>query len=412
MLLFPCLTGICSSGDRAAVSGTAWRGFESLQMRLKILAFELKCRREELSGQLLEVLEMLDDFREWLSDNLRYILLGVAIVLVAVIIICAVRLIGGSSKKNDQSAKQEQAVVGENQENVTEAAASGSELELTKDDTAVLTLMKEYYTAIAANDTAALSSLVDPWDDLSKEHIRFSDDIESYNDISTYSAAGINDGEYVVFNSYYSKIKGIDTLVPTMVVVYVRTAQDGTLKIYSYEDRDTAVADYVTKVSSQENVRELISKVNNEYQQAIASDSALASYLNGEKTTESGDAGTAAAGSSMVSKADLNIRQEPGTDANVIGVVPSGETVEVVAQADDGWVQINYVTQAGTVTGYVKSEYLTSASGSTVAETSSTSGTAAGSGTGTQDTAANGTGTSSQGSVQLTSEGDGSSTAA
>ena len=281
-----------------------------------------------------------------------------------------------------------------------------------KDDTAILTLMKEYYTAIAANDTAALSSLVDPWDDLSKEHIRFSDDIESYNDISTYSAAGINDGEYVVFNSYYSKIKGIDTLVPTMVVVYVKTAQDGTLKIYSYEDRDTAVADYVTKVSSQENVRELISKVNNEYQQAIASDSALASYLNGEKTTESGDAGTAAAGSSMVSNADLNIRQEPGTDANVIGVVPSGETVEVVAQADDGWVQINYVTQAGTVTGYVKSEYLTSASGSTVAETSSTSGTAAGSGTGTQDTAANGTGTSSQGSVQLTSEGDGSSTAA
>ena len=30
---FPETKGICSSGDRAAVSGTACRGFESLQMR-------------------------------------------------------------------------------------------------------------------------------------------------------------------------------------------------------------------------------------------------------------------------------------------------------------------------------------------------------------------------------------------
>ena len=40
---------------------------------------------------------MLDDFREWLSDNLRYILLGLAVVLILVIGFCVVRLITGSS---------------------------------------------------------------------------------------------------------------------------------------------------------------------------------------------------------------------------------------------------------------------------------------------------------------------------
>ena len=44
---------------------------------------------------------MMDNFREWLSDNLRYILLGLAVLLVVVIAFFAIRLIsgGGSSKK-------------------------------------------------------------------------------------------------------------------------------------------------------------------------------------------------------------------------------------------------------------------------------------------------------------------------
>ena len=36
----------------------------------------------------------MDNFREWLSDNLRYILLGLAIILILTIAILAVRFIG------------------------------------------------------------------------------------------------------------------------------------------------------------------------------------------------------------------------------------------------------------------------------------------------------------------------------
>ena len=48
---------------------------------------------------------MLDDIREWISDNLRYILLGVAGLLLILIIVFAVRLIGGRKKSGESQPK-------------------------------------------------------------------------------------------------------------------------------------------------------------------------------------------------------------------------------------------------------------------------------------------------------------------
>ena len=38
---------------------------------------------------------MLDNFREWLSDNLRYILLGLAILVVLVVLFFGIRALTG-----------------------------------------------------------------------------------------------------------------------------------------------------------------------------------------------------------------------------------------------------------------------------------------------------------------------------
>nr|WP_288884945.1 hypothetical protein [uncultured Blautia sp.] len=39
---------------------------------------------------------MLDNFREWLSDNLRYILLGLAILVVLVVLFFGIKALTGS----------------------------------------------------------------------------------------------------------------------------------------------------------------------------------------------------------------------------------------------------------------------------------------------------------------------------
>ena len=50
---------------------------------------------------------MLDNFREWLSDNLRYILLGLAILVVLVVLFFGIKaLTGGASDKDKKPDAQ------------------------------------------------------------------------------------------------------------------------------------------------------------------------------------------------------------------------------------------------------------------------------------------------------------------
>ena len=58
-------------------------------------------------------------------------------------------------------------------------------------------------------------------------------------------------------------------------------------------------------------------------------------------------------GIAVVDSGNLNVRQAPGTDAELVGKMPNHAACEVLG-VDGEWTQI----QSGEVTGYVKSEYL------------------------------------------------------
>ena len=58
-------------------------------------------------------------------------------------------------------------------------------------------------------------------------------------------------------------------------------------------------------------------------------------------------------GIAVVDSGNLNVRQAPGTDAELVGKLPNHAACEVLG-VDGEWTQI----QSGEVTGYVKSEYL------------------------------------------------------
>ena len=44
----------------------------------------------------------MDNFREWLSDNLRYILLGLAVILLLIIAFFAIKLVRGIGRRQSQ----------------------------------------------------------------------------------------------------------------------------------------------------------------------------------------------------------------------------------------------------------------------------------------------------------------------
>ncbi len=321
---------------------------------------------------------MLDDFREWLSDNLRYILLGLAVLLVLIILFCVVKLATGGSKKNP-GAENEQPVVS-GQETATEAEekeeskqqtpARGTS-DLVKDDSAILTLMQNYYTAVAERDVAVLSQIVDPWNDEVQERA-FKSNVEKYENISTYSKQGLETGSYVVFVYFEGKLPDIETTCPSLTRNYVVTGDGGSLKVRPIISWDTDILDYVESVSTDDDVQDLIADVKTMCEEAIEKEPALAEFVkeiqktgsddeNGSETEAEDSSAAAGYPKEMEAITGLNIRQTPSTEAAIMGTVLANTNVKVLEDAGDGWVHINYSDPV--IDGYVRLEYLTDVTG-------------------------------------------------
>lgn len=323
---------------------------------------------------------MLDDFREWLSDNLRYILLGLAVILIVVIGFCVVKLVTGGSSRDKQPQNQvaqteevpstdeiviaDAAQQGDAAQNVPvqqETAAVGTS-SLVKDDTAILTIVKKYYTAAAQKDITTLQSIVDPWNDEVKDSVLQNDIIESYDKISTYSKKGPVDKSYVVFAYYEGKVANIDTLVPSLSMLYLTTNESGNLVV---SDRSVSpdVESYIETVRTDADVQALVADVNKQCENAKASDPALKEFMDSLANTATQEEGTAdstaaTVGEMVVTAGALNIRQQPNTSAAIMGMVTQGSSVTVNETVEDGWCQITYNSVNGVIEGYVKLEYL------------------------------------------------------
>ena len=168
----------------------------------------------------------MDNFREWLSDNLRYILLGLAVILLLIIAFFAIKLVRGIGSPKT-SEPETQATT----EAVTEAAKDDSENKLVKEtaDSELQKLVEQYYTAVAAQDYDTLQSISESFTDEDKKKVENASAIESYNNIAVYSKKGLTDGTYIVYAYCDAKITGIETTAPRLEELYVLTNADASL---------------------------------------------------------------------------------------------------------------------------------------------------------------------------------------
>ena len=107
----------------------------------------------------------MDDFREWVSDNLRYMLLGLAIIIMLVLLFFGIRFLtsvfgGSGEQKNVQEQQQEDPVVIVDPETTEEPTAEPTEepvAEPTQEPVEqleknaypeVVALIQNYYTAL------------------------------------------------------------------------------------------------------------------------------------------------------------------------------------------------------------------------------------------------------------------------
>ncbi len=280
-----------------------------------------------------------DKIREWISDNLRYMLLIGAILLIVAAVLLIVHLV---SPKNDGKSSGGTVTSSSTGNNVPDkktqvkadskadsedstgissdvsdsandssadasstdtASAPDAEAEPTSepeaaDDTSntentdntavsfaadnvpeVSTVLEQYYTALGARDINGLFVVTDNLTAEEQAQIEAESDVESYGDVKAYTISGPSDGTYITFVSSRCKYLGINQTLPMLSEYYLYTKEDGSLKIMDDTDSDAAVTEAMKAALENEEVKNLIEQVQNDYQNALDADASLRAYV-------------------------------------------------------------------------------------------------------------------------------------
>ena len=280
-----------------------------------------------------------DKIREWISDNLRYMLLIGAILLIVAAVLLIVHLV---SPKNDGKSSGGTVTSSSTGNNVPDkktqvkadskadsedstgissdvsdsandssadasstdtASAPDAEAEPTSepeaaDDTSntentdntavsfaadnvpeVSTVLEQYYTALGARDINGLFAVTDNLTAEEQAQIEAESDVESYGDVKAYTISGPNDGTYIAFVSSRCKYLGINQTLPMLSEYYLYTTEDGSLKIMDDTDSDASVTEAMKAALENEEVKNLIEQVQNDYQNALDADASLRAYV-------------------------------------------------------------------------------------------------------------------------------------
>ena len=309
---------------------------------------------------------MLNDIREWISDNLRYILLGAACLLLLLILIFAVRLITkrGSGQEKPAKQQQEEATEPETQSVDTPITTNGDALERNQDQETLAEICE------TADDAANGSG--DALDNA----------IEQYNNLMTYSKAGLTEGSYVAFAYFDAKLTGIDTLVPTLRGLYLVTNDEGKLIVSNPKNHPDQSA-YQEQVWTDDDVQALRKDVADKYDDSLTRDPDLAAFVESLKPDAGNSGGDTAGGETgdgadagdtdntgnadvglgtMYASTGVNVRSEPNAESTKYGTLDTGMQVEVLENLDNGWSRVSYISTDGTtVEGYMMTQYLTDA---------------------------------------------------
>lgn len=316
-----------------------------------------------------------DNFREWLSDNLRYIILVVVGAVVVVALFFGVRAFTNSDKKDAASSNQANAQSGNQQNSANQAVSDNVSADALEKDAIpeVNELVQAYYKALGEKNIESLKEVVKDLDPAEESKIANTKYIESYENVEVYTKKGLEEGTYVVFASFAYKCTDVETPAPALSQLYVVTDEDGKLWISAEAVSDPQIQAYVNTIMSQADVIQLRNNVQAAYDQAQANDPQLKAFLESLGGEDSGTpvpqqadsaSGNDAAGQDMANTNtasegtmtaidDCNVRMAAESGTDIVTVVPAGEQVNVLGQ-ENGWVQIEY----GGIVGYVYQDLL------------------------------------------------------
>ena len=299
----------------------------------------------------------MDNFREWLSDNLRYFMLGGAILIIVAVMFFGIRAFVGSIKGDPDNGTQTTAQDSQDR-NPSSPAIDGESNAEKKDDNPLeegseqmTALFTNYYDALGKKDVASVRNYVDNLSPSDEARITNALYIEGYELDKVYAKKGLTDGTYVVYATFSYICSGVDTHVPALSQFYVITDSNGKLKIDGSAENKTEISAYTEEMQKDADVVSLIAQVKEKYKKAQENDPKLEAFLKGlgddAAITTASDDGEKVM---LTATDDCNVRAAADREADIIGGLANGTQVEKKGQQGE-WIQIDYEGQTGFVFG-------------------------------------------------------------
>ena len=281
--------------------------------------------------------QKLDNFREWVSDNLRYIMLIFAIAVVCIGIFFGVRAITGRMSAGNSGAENTgagTAATGIPAEEI-ESGASLAESTVAQQENKipeVSGLVTTYYMALNNKNVESVRAISD---NLSDQDIKDIENSETeYSNIQSYIKQGPekDDSSYVVYASYEYINPSLYVKHPGLSWLYVRRNDAGEYKIVVDASSDEKLTAYVNEISAEDDVKALVDEISKASEKAEADEQAAAEAAG---TAEAESAESEPASSESAAPEAQETQNEETAVAEEAEQAPAPEENEEESQEED-----------------------------------------------------------------------------
>lgn len=136
-------------------------------------------------------------------------------------------------------------------------------------------LVTQYFNACINLDLTALEPLVSNINKVDLEKLKTKYNVlERVENIECYTITQPDTENFLVYITSDWKIKGVDTLAPSLDFLYIYKKADGSYCVY-YDELDEKTQEFISSVDKSQEVSDLIHKVNLKYQEVLTTDKSL-----------------------------------------------------------------------------------------------------------------------------------------
>ncbi len=232
-----------------------------------------------------------NSFREWLSDNLRYLLLLLIVIIAALAAFLIYREFSdrrqaaGTETQTEQEAQSAETAASVSAEAASAVSESAQEEKTevvtatpTPTETPTPTPTPEVEVTLSEEFPAVTEAVQNAF--YSMQASGENENVEYYDSIHVQAVPGPTDGTYIAYTDYQYKYWNYDAMVPGLTWMYFEQGEDGALREVPNSQIPADAKAYIASVEQSDTIQELIHSVTEDYVAVMDANPELAEFVS------------------------------------------------------------------------------------------------------------------------------------